>query len=362
MNPPAEIPGSFERHADPVVRAASDWLVIRDRGLTAGQREEFESWLRADVRHAAIFAQLEQTWDMLASMPEQAVETDESAEGESHANAPRRSNLAWVALPLAAAAALAIAYVGWWRSPVPMSYVRAAFTAVGDLQKLDLPDGSVVQLNTDSAVEVAYTAAERRVKLVRGEAHFLVAKSRNWPFIVTAAAIDVRAVGTAFNVHMRPTGVEVLVTDGRVAVADARDGRSLLTLPSGLPAPNDPRGADSPPSLLTTGKKAVIPIEATSNSPAIASVTMIDAPKIAQTLAWRERQLQFISQPLSDIVAEFNRYNRHKLTIGDPFLAIKRFGGTFPSNDYASLVQLLHLEFGVIVERHSHETVLRLPE
>ncbi|MES2694122.1 MAG: FecR domain-containing protein, partial [Verrucomicrobiota bacterium] len=76
-------------------------------------------------------------------------------------------------------------------------------------------------------------------------------------------------------------------------------------------------------------------------------------------LAWHNRRLEFSNEPLGTIAAEFNRYNRHQLTIDDPELATQRFGGKFSSDDIAALVRLLELNFGVTVERRDNETVLR---
>src|SRR5205814_7462486 len=92
--------------------------------------------------------------------------------------------------------------------------------------KQTLPDGSVVHLNTGAAISVAYTHSSRRVVLDRGEAHFQVEKSVT-PFVVAAHGIEVRAVGTVFSVQLMPQAVEVLVTEGRVAVDQSASNAPL---------------------------------------------------------------------------------------------------------------------------------------
>jgi transmembrane sensor len=59
------------------------------------------------------------------------------------------------------------------------------------------------------------------VVLERGEAHFQVAKNPARPFVVVARGVEIRAVGTAFSVGLESTRVEVLVTEGQVAVETA---------------------------------------------------------------------------------------------------------------------------------------------
>ena len=104
----------------------------------------------------------------------------------------------WIAV--AAAAALVLA-AGWWtlRSVVSLPPAAHYVTTVGGYERVMLADGSVLELNGDTEAEVRFTAAERRVRLARGEAHFTVAKNSARPFWVEANDVAVRAVGTAFN-------------------------------------------------------------------------------------------------------------------------------------------------------------------
>ncbi|MES1194684.1 MAG: FecR domain-containing protein, partial [Opitutus sp.] len=247
----------------------------------------------------------------------------------------------------AAAAAVVFLSLAWPRVPGENLH-EDIVTTVGAFQKLDLPDGSVVQVNTDSAIEVQYTAGERRVRLVRGEAHFSVAKNPDRPFIVSAGQVAVRAVGTAFNVRWRSAAVEVLVTEGKVQVNDSVQGGSLL-----MPQ------ADTETPLLVAGERATIPTQAVTGR-AAAAVAPVAPVEVARALAWQERRLEFEDAPLSEIVAEFNRYNTHQLVIGDPRLEAKRFTVTFRADGYPALVRLLEGGNEVTAERSEGRTVLRL--
>jgi transmembrane sensor len=330
-----------------IEQKAAGWLVLADRGLDARQRDEFAVWLQADERHAEIYAEIEETWTRLGRLGETSPQIPRVLAG---ARLPRRTGkFVWLVPTLTAAAALAIAWVSWWRPVQSDSFSTTASTQVGGLQKLTLPDGSVVQINTDSAVTVEFTARERRIQLVRGEAHFQVTKNPARPFIVSAGVVAVRAVGTAFDVRLRPEAVEVLVTEGKVRVNDAALGKSLLAASN----------SDGEESLLVAGQRAVVPLVARESS-APAAVVAVPPVEIGQALSWQSRRLEFVATPLTAIVAEFNRYNLHKLVIADPRLASRRFGGTFPSGDYDELVRLLEQDFGVVAERGENETKLRL--
>jgi transmembrane sensor len=331
--------------------AAAAWLSLRDRGMDATETAEFMRWLQQDAQHAAVFAELDAVWkdfDRLGAVPTPATG---SAEPDGNLLAPRgrprrRLGLAWSVVGAAAAAAILLLTV-----LNPNTPRHTAETAIGGFHKFDLPDGSVAQLNTNSAIDTEFTATERRVHLVRGEVFFTVKKDPAHPFIVTSGPVAVRAVGTAFNVRQRDAAVEVLVTEGRVRVDEAQAGRSLLPTPI----------ATAEPALLVAGERAVValPPSASALGSAMATVEKISLPASLRALAWQERRLEFDAVPLGDVVREFNRYNRRQLVIADVALAAKRFSGTFRADGYESLVRLLEDDFGVAATWRDNEIMLR---
>lgn len=330
--------------------AAAGWLVRREEGLTEEEQSELTAWLASDERHARALAEVDRSsrlFDRLAA-------TDRGTFDISAVVAVERRRRTSMLVPWLAAAALFVLGVFWWRSADPSHHRQVATTQIGAQRKLTLPDGSDIRLNTDSSVEVVFSATERRLRLVRGEAYFRVAKDSRRPFIVTAGRVDVRAVGTEFNVRLESSAVEVIVTEGRVRLHDAITGGQLLA-PLSTSAEDDPRLGP----LLSAGQR--VSLAATAMKPATAE------PKIETTtpneaerlLAWREQRLVFVSTPLSDVVAQFNRYNEHKLVIDGARLKDLRFGGRFRPDGYEAFVQLLESNFGVTVERRAKDTLLR---
>ncbi|MGH7946752.1 MAG: FecR family protein [Opitutaceae bacterium] len=370
-------PPAAGREPTAAERAATLWVARCDAGLKSAQQIEFEQWLAADSRHPELFEEYDGTWALFDRVREspQSATADETAvpfprvagrmtTGTAFSvsrSVRRRRVRLWVGTTLAAAAALAISYVGWRR---PNHFTETAATEIGRLQKMPLPDGSWVELNTDSAVSVAYSPGERRIRLERGEAHFTVAKNPARPFIVMANGVAVRAVGTAFNVRLRAAAIEVLVTEGKVRVDDAAKGDSLLPI-SGREPPGaggtGSSGVREVERVLSAGHRVVI-----ASAPAVvagqerAVVAAVATDEMQRELAWQEQRLEFVSASLADIAAEFNRYNRQKLVMGDERLAAKRFGGAFQANDPERFVRMLRENFPVLVEVREGETILRL--
>lgn len=330
-----------------IEETAANWIARRYAGLTDSEEAELRSWLALDARHAAVFAELETTWRLLdgARMAGDGVRPDPDT------LAPRRRP--WVrarwGVGLAAAAALLVGGLLWMQGrTAARNYSAQLATAVGIVEKHSLPDGSVVRLNTDSELQVRYGAEERRIRLLRGEAHFDVMKDTTRPFFVEAGGVAVRAVGTSFNVRLKPEAVEVLVTEGRVRIDDAQRGESLL-------APRQP----AQPPLLAAGERVVVAAATELPGPAAAPVVTVAPAEIERALAWQDRRLEFVAEPLANIVSEFNRYNRSRLHIDDELLAARRFGGSFRANEPDEFVRLLQSRFDVRVERQGSETILR---
>ena len=355
MKPTNPDPGHAEAgDLDPIERAASEWVLRRAQGLTAAEQADFRRWKAADARHAQVFAEMEEASRLLDGLRATATR---AATRPARAPVPR-GRWFWTLAPYFGAVAM-VAALAWGvadgarsRAAARSPYAESAATQVGGLRKLELPDGSVVTLNTDTAVEVSYSAAERRVVLLRGEAFFSVAKDASRPFWVQAGAVAVRAVGTAFNVRLLPASVNVLVAEGDVRVVQ-------LPRTEGRPEPAA-RPVDLVPDLKV-GQYVQVPLvvnrEPTLPPPVVSSLKPRDTDS---ALAWREGRLEFSNTPLADVVAEFNRYNRHKIVIADAALGSRRFGGAFSAYNIAPLLEILEQSFGVVTEERGEETVIRL--
>ncbi len=326
--------------SDEVEAAAAVWLSLRDRGMSESEMTAFMRWLEQDPHHAEVFAELDTAWKevgrLVAIRPENNIQPDR----DLLAPRPRPHRRSGGAIAtLAAAAALA---VGLFIANRPESARPTAETAVGAFQNIDLPDGSVVQLNTDSALDVKFAGHERLVRLIRGEAHFDVAKDASRPFRVAVGDVSIRAIGTAFNIRLRGADVEVLVTEGRIGVESTPvKTREPAAVPAAL--------------QVSAGKIAVV----RQSQFAAAEVIAVDAPHVQRALAWQERRIEFDALPLADVVEEFNRYNRCKLVITEPALARKVFTGTFRADGYQAFVRILEDTFGVRADRRTDEIRLQ---
>lgn len=350
-----------------IEKAAGEWLARRDRGLTPAEMTALAEWQAADPRHAAELARLSETWASLDTADEVPGIMTLAGEVDSALaqRVRRRARRPWLFGALAAGLAIA---AFWSAGLFPRPGAAPTYRVIpSNAQQLTLADGTIVELNANSAVEPAFTAHERRVRLVRGEAHFAVVKDPARPFVVEARSIAVRAVGTAFNVRLDPAAVQLLVTEGKVrvenvvppvAVADSVADSAALS-GDGRAATPTPAGAATTP-LVTAGERLVV--DSTPAAPDLSRVRVeaVLPEELERSLAWKRPQLIFDRTPLPEAIAAFNRFNRHQLTIGDGALAKRHLGGAFQADNVEGFVHVLETGFDVIAERRSAgETVLR---
>lgn len=330
-------------------RTAAEWFFRRDAGLSAAEEATLQAWLAEAPEHAEAFAEIEATWDQSLLVKDRVLGPVDIPAIQSVPERRNSRRLVWLPAAVGLAAAIAVGFFGWWQ---PAHYSGEMVTAVGEIRQWQLPDGSTIDLNTDTTVAVSYSFGERRIDLVKGEAHFAVAKNPERPFTVDAGTVSVRAVGTAFNVRRRSEAVDVLVTEGKVKVA----APDLDASPAGASLAS----TQTRDLYLDAGKKVSVALVVKAELQPQPAIETISQPVIAQTLAWQKRKVEFADATLGEMVEEFNRYNKHRLVIEDAELASKRFGGTFPADDYESFIQVLESTFGVSAERRSGRTVLHL--
>lgn len=234
------------------------------------------------------------------------------------------------------------------RETAPAAPVATAIAGASILrpEQRALPDGSTIELNAGAEVEVSFTEEFRRVVLRRGEAHFQVAKDARRPFVVRAGAIEVRAVGTAFAVEFGANAVDVLVTEGRVAVDTGAPSASALPL-----------------AAVDAGKRVVIDREAAAAGSVTPRMSEPSAADVQARLAWRVPRLKFAATPLAQVVAMFNQHavpgRDARLVLAPDTPVNLRVSGTLRSDDVESLLRLLAGEFGVSAEVRAGEIVLR---
>ncbi|MCX6956040.1 MAG: FecR domain-containing protein [Verrucomicrobia bacterium] len=345
------VPDAASSPDDPAAPAAA-WVVRRVRGLEPGEARAFAAWRAADPRHEAELARRDHAWHGLDGL---GAVSDLSALADgvlvrAQARRARRRRTMWGLCSAAAAAAVVLWAVvrpdDAERSSetVPTSHIQVLASTA---HRMLLPDGSLAELNGDSVIETDFTPAERRVRLVRGEAHFVVMKNPSRPFLVTVGRVTVRAVGTAFNVRLGADSVEVLVTEGKVRL----DGLA----PVAGPVDREPAGP-----ALTIGQRAQIGAASADARPAVA-IGELKPTEVDEVLGWQNLRLVFNRTPLDEVVAAFNRHNVRQFVLADPALRDRTLTGTFRADNASAFARLLAASVDVRAEPRAGDVIALLP-
>ena len=215
-------------------------------------------------------------------------------------------------------------------------------TDVGQQQQVTLPDGSSIELNTDTQLAVDFDRDRRNIRLLRGEAYFDVAHDSKRPFVVYAGTGRVRAVGTAFSVKIKARTVDVTVTDGRVELASVKSQERRMP------------ESETNLAVLKAGQSAQL-------NGSINRVATVEKAAIARKLSWRDGILVFSGESLGYVVEEVGRYTAIDIQFSDPTLREVPIGGYFRVGETEALFDALESSFGIEVVRVDDSTVRLSP-
>jgi transmembrane sensor len=349
MKTKAEHPEAGSGIPPQIKDAAARWVARRDAGLTAAEELAYQTWLHADPRHESAIKRCGSAWSALDRPVDRGTVDYVLKDLAALERRRRRRRLASAAVTCIAFFAL----VSVWRfgSLRPDSHLTSSSNAVVLLPvRQALPDGTVVELRDGAEIIPEFTSGLRMVRLRRGEAHFQVTRDVQRPFVVETNGVQVRAVGTAFSVQSNRAQVEVLVTEGRVAVISEN-----VTASSSSAAPTAPA-----PTYVDAGHSLFIDV--TQSAPLQA--TAVSVPVMSQRLSWRAPRLEFTGTSLSEAIKLLNKHANSAssvhFVIEDASIAKVQISGLFRADNTDAFVGLLEGGFGIAAERRGdNEIVLR---
>ena len=328
-----------------VVRLSSDQVGEQDV-------QQFALWLAEDEQHRHCFDQVIADWQKLSVVGELPFDVDailsarcdtadELAAPDNSANVvtPFKRRRQWSIAAVAASLLLAAVLVQQWLLPQWNAQRASQYyqSAIGEPRRLELSDGSVVSLNTNTRLTVAYSKRQRSITLSRGEAFFDVAKDSERPFTVLGCGTEARAVGTAFNVRCELQQGAVTVTEGIVQVTDLR-GDAVR------------QGAGEQQRVLTSGQQ----LQLTERGDLALPVTVKDD----SATSWRNGELVFNGATLREVVNEVSRYTPRKILIASPLLAATEVTGRFEIQDAEALLTALQSSLQMVVESRPDGSLL----
>lgn len=319
--------------AQSISESAAAWALAAKQTMSERQRARRDAWLAADSRHSDAYYAAMAT---LTEVDRHAAHPDILELREAALSAPVDRFFGARRVAGRAACVLAIGLSGAFGWNIFKKYNLEApvyVTEIGERSTVPLEDGSIITLNTASAVHVAYEAAERKVRLLNGQALFTVAHGQPAPFRVYAGDKVVTAVGTVFDVRVNDEEVSVSVLEGAVRV----DSGSTLAAAA---------------EMLVAGQALM------SRPDGAVSVKQVDVERLA---SWRSGLLSFEDTPLAEAIAEVNRYTDRPITLADSRLGEYRVSGTFRVGEPERFARFMTQLFPLALESSAAGTVIKAP-
>jgi transmembrane sensor len=356
-----------------LVKEEKYWVLLAKKlagEATAAELDELREMLSANPEWAANLENLSEFW---ASAPVQSRAAEQRAEDAylAHINrlkgrvadfeapaagyglpyeAPRKPLYKkWGVYALAAAALVAVALlVPFGERPAanggPASKPANEISiSKGSRTKIVLPDGSSVWVNAGSKLAYGTFDANGREVHLDGEAYFDVAKDPARPFTVHTAGIDIKVLGTAFNVKaytVDPT-IEATLIHGSIEVTDkTQPGAPKIML--------KPRQKLVFTKALAAGGKQPAQTAYRPDTEATSPITIKPlAKKMSDTAivetAWIYNKLVFEDERFADLAVRLERWYNIKITIENERLKQLRISGSFVNETAEEAVKVLQL-------------------
>jgi ferric-dicitrate binding protein FerR (iron transport regulator) len=247
---------------------------------------------------------------------------------------------------VAASVIVAVMVLKWTagRAPVdsPMQYEIAQVSKPGERKSFQLPDGSKVMLNAGSSIKISKDFNHKfREILLEGEAFFDVAHNAQKPFIIHTLSMDVKVLGTIFNVKAYTADkieeTSLLSGSVEVTIKNKNNQKIILHPNEKIILPVD--------FAADPGQKqpAIKPVEVKAESYKISGLTHNPVDSSLDEVSWVENQLTFNGNSFDEIAVRLERWYNVSISFEDEEVKEYRFTAIFDKKNISQVLDALQL-------------------
>jgi transmembrane sensor len=301
---------------------AAHWQIkMANEALTSSEEAALERWLAQDPAHRLALAQAGIAWYGVALAHAEKTKKNKDelfSSNQKHRSSSWKIRVAGISTGVLLAC-LHFVMPGWW------AFLQSDLhTQVGEVHNHVLSDGSQVTLDSDSAIAIDYSGAQRRIRLLRGAAYFDVKPNAERPFVVAVGDITARALGTAYVVDATTYHPQISVTHGVVGVDQESYGNM---------------------ATLTQGQRASV-------NPYAHQVRMESDNKTTfRASAWVQGILSFDSITLGHALEQLDRYVPEKIMLFNEKASTQPVTAVFPVKDAQMAIDALARSHNLSVSR-----------
>jgi transmembrane sensor len=294
-----------------IMEDATRWMALLDSDrCNEADRLSFALWLDEDLQHRWAFQELSEVWARLRTLADVKPLLDQPSVRRLQSSRPSQPRppasvaAAERSRDRSALAASVLVVLGFLLHMTMGAPTERFSTGTGEVRDVTLADGSVVELNARTSMDVQMDREERRVRLDAGDAIFHVASGAR-PFVVSTDRGSVAALGTSFAVEQEDGRMEVSVLEGRV---------SVTATAAGLPLTEYDGKVDFAPRAETT---VLDPGQRLNLSANAGRAEAVAPEELRQQLAWRHGYVVYDDEPLRAVVGDMRRYSRVNIQLAD---------------------------------------------
>lgn len=319
-----------------IVEIAVDWyLCLNSADATEEERRSFQTWRNENPEHALAFSRVETLWGKFDPVHSDAAKAGLKSALKTGTNIKQIARHAKT--PMLGLLLSALLYGSLQSTPV-LIWMADNKTSIGEQKTITLDDGSVIKLNTDTAIDLDFNDMQRIVILRKGEILVTVSKDKSRPFIIATQHGTAKALGTKYNVRLENNGTQVAVVESSVETC------------------NNPTLLGT--NLFSYKEKTCVTLiagQATEfNNEDLGKVNAIDTESI---VGWASGSLAIDNQPLPTVLKELQRYSKSTLRYNDAELNRLHVSGVIPLHDIRQSLGVLSTRLPIQVNELPDNTI-----
>ncbi|USA44959.1 FecR family protein [Acinetobacter sp. C26M] len=308
-----------------ILKEAAEWIVlIQASALTEAQQLEFENWKSQSEAHQTAWIKAELLLKSLECFPEEGYAIIKKGN--------QAAQFQWTK-HLVVACIACLGSIIAWSSDYKYLWLSDYSTATGEQQSVTLEDGTQLQLNTDTALDVRYTPHLRTLRLHYGEIQIHTAKETQnpRPFYVETDSAHLQALGTIFNVQylknkQQQTCLGVIESAVKVTLSQSRKT-----------------------TVVHAGEQLCF------DDTDFKALGQLD-PNV---LVWKNQMIMAFEMPLEQLFQEIGRYQHQYVDLAPQLKALK-VSGSYPVNNLTQLQSALELTYPIRMQRHLGDRVITI--
>lgn len=307
----------------------SYWISLEKEGVDLNKNKLFQSWLKKDLKNEIAFEEEKSFFSSINSLPKDFLEDlkQDVKENRQRINKRKKFMISFGSF-LSAACILFVLYFSFNFNS--MTYSKEYLSSNKIRQNLVLPDNSKISLDTNTSIKIELYKDRREIYLSQGKGFFDVSSNKNRPFIIKTNHVNVKVIGTKFEIINKDKSFEVNVLEGKVRVSNKKD--RLI-------------------ALVSKNQKLILD--------RYFNLKSLEKTASKDIALWNQGKFYFKQETLKNVIKKFSKYNDLEVLIEDKSIKNLPITGSFDSKEFEKIINVLPLIHPVKIEKKEGKILIK---